>query len=147
MTRTTPFVRPYQSADTVAFPQLIAELGYEVSLPEVEERIAKLATSPGQAIFVVELLGKVIGWAHVQERPALHTPRAAELTAIVVAQDQRGAGYGRLLVQATEEWARAHGCELILLRSNVERRDSHRFYEKLCYINQSTSYKFTQKLA
>jgi GNAT superfamily N-acetyltransferase len=146
MTSTTPFIRPYQPADAAALPQLLAELGYEVTLPEVEERTARLLNSPGQAIFVVEVFGKIIGCAHVQERPALHTPRAAELTALVVAQDQRRGGYGRMLVQATEDWARTRGCGLILLRSRVQREDAHRFYENLGYSNQSTSYKFIKRL-
>jgi GNAT superfamily N-acetyltransferase len=37
------------------------------------------------------------------------------------------------LLEEVEEWAKARGCSTMRLRSNVVRKDAHRFYVNLGY--------------
>lgn len=47
---------------------------------------------------------------------------------LVVRNDQRRRGIGRMLLDAATDWARAHGCTHLELGSGSGRTDAHRFY-------------------
>ena len=140
-------IRPLRAEDVPLLVDLCGQLGAPASRAELEERFAHLCNRPGQGLFVaVTEAGAVIGWLHVQERPALHTPRSAEVTALVVDAAQRGKGCGRALMARAEEWAREQHCRMLALRSQVDRADAHRFYVSLGFLRASSSYKFTKAL-
>lgn len=140
-------IRPLRAEDVPLLVDLCAQLGYPASAAELEERFTHLRESPGQGLFVaVKEDGAVIGWLHIQERPALHTPRSAEVTALVVDAAHRGTGCGRALMARAEQWAREQHCRVFTLRSRVDRENAHRFYESLGFQRASSSYKFTRPL-
>lgn len=140
-------IRPLRAEDVPLLVDLCGQLGFPASRAELEERFAHLSEYPGQGLFVaVKDDGALIGWLHVQERPALHTPRSAEVTTLVVDAAHRGAGCGRALMARAEEWARAQHCTLLVIRSRVDREAAHRFYASLGFQRASSSYKFTRPL-
>lgn len=139
-------IRPLRAEDIPLLVDLCAQLGYPASAAELQERFAHLRQSPGQGLFVAEKDGALIGWLHIQERPALHTPRAAEVTAVVVDTAHRGTGCGRALMARAEAWAREQHCQVLALRSGIDREDAHRLYTSLGFQRTSTSYKFTKSL-
>ncbi len=140
-------IRSLEPADLGALVELCRQLGRPASRAELEERYAQLRQSPGQGLFVaVAEGGEVAGWLHVQERPALHTPRSAEVTALVVDAAHRRAGCGRALLAAAEAWARGLRCQVLALRSGVDRAEAHTFYRSLGFEQASASYKFTKPL-
>ena len=49
---------------------------------------------------------------------------------LVVGREQRGRGIGKMLLAASEEWARDHGCTHLDLSSGLGRAGAHRFYER-----------------
>ncbi len=61
----------------------------------------------------------------------------ARVTALVVQDQGRGAGVGRLLVDAGDELARRAGCRVLELTTAVARTDAHAFYRKLGFTNSS----------
>lgn len=140
-------IRILQAPDVPHLVDLCAQLGRPATRSELEERFAQLRESPGQELFVAAREdGAIIGWLHVQERPALHMPRAAEVTALVIDSAHRRTGCGRALMAAAEQWALSRRCELVALRSGVDREDAHRFYRSLGFAQTSASYKFTKPL-
>jgi GNAT superfamily N-acetyltransferase len=140
-------VRPLRADDLPQLVDLCAQLGRPASLTELEERFAHLHGSSGQGLFVAARAdGALMGWLHVQERPALHTPRSAEITAVVIDAAHRRTGCGRALMAEAERWARERQCRLLALRSGLEREDAHRFYGALGFGQSSVSYKFTKPL-
>lgn len=99
------------------------------------------------AVLVAEPVeGKVIGWLHVSVEPLLETELRAEVNGLVVADDERSRGAGRLLLQAAEEWAREHGCKSMSVRSNVIRERAHQFYARNGYEHYKTQKAFRKAI-
>ena len=59
------------------------------------------------------------------------------LKGLSVAEAHRSAGCGSALMAFVEEWARAQGCQMIRLTSNVARHGAHRFYTDKLKFEQS----------
>ena len=70
----------------------------------------------------------------------------AEIGGLVVDEDHRCCGVGRLLMQQAEQWAREKGCSEVYLRSNVVREGAHAFYEGIGYSSAKTSMAFRKAL-
>lgn len=52
---------------------------------------------------------------------------------VIIAKDYRGKGYGSILLKKIEDIAKEHNCYYIMLISNKNRKNSHKFYKKLGY--------------
>lgn len=81
---------------------------------KLRHRLSEIITAADSAILVAEQDGRIIGLAEVYVRedersPARIPRRFGHLQSVVVAESERGAGLGRLLVRAAEEWARGLG--------------------------------------
>lgn len=101
----------------------------EPTVEALSFRLERLLASPIDGIFGAVEAGRVVGWVHVQERPLLEEDLAAEVCSLVVLDACRGQGVGRALMAHAEAWARARGLLDVFLRSNVVRKDTHRFYD------------------
>jgi GNAT superfamily N-acetyltransferase len=54
-----------------------------------------------------------------------------EINGLVIDQDHRGMGIGKLLVDKIKQWAREKNNSKIGLHCNVKRTEAHLFYEHL----------------
>jgi GNAT superfamily N-acetyltransferase len=154
----TPAARPARVAEAVtirrAVPadarvlcELLAQLGYPASEPEIPARLAAIANFPRAAAFVATNgYGEVVGLATTHIFPSLHdNSPIAWLTSLVVLEDARGAGMGSALVKHVEQWAAANGASRLSLTSGARRRESHAFYERREY--EQTGLRFSKILA
>lgn len=151
----TMVVRLAALEDARALAELSTQLGYPVTPEQVASRLRRLSGDPLHGVFVAETTESggapgsgpiVIGWVHVQERHLIETEVRAEVTAMVVEGGHRRRGAGRLLMAQAERWAREHGCEAVILRSNVIRTWAHAFYEALGYRILKTQKVFLKEL-
>jgi GNAT superfamily N-acetyltransferase len=124
-------VRAATPADAERLAELAGQLGYPSAADDLARRLAQLQQAGGHSVYVAELGdGTVAGWVHVHlHRDLLGEPQA-EIGGLVVDELCRGRRIGRRLMERVEQWAREHGCAGVYLRSNVIRRDAHRFYEQ-----------------
>ncbi len=139
-------VRRAQDPDVERLAVLCEQLGYSVTVDAVRARLARLAANPEHAVFVAEDAGRVTGWVHVFARELLESARHAEIGGLVVDAEVRGTGTGRQLMVAAEDWARAHECRYVSLRSNVIRTGAHEFYKRLGYEITKQSLTFRKTL-
>lgn len=140
-------IRAATAADAGRLAALSRELGYPVTLDELEGRLTDLLARDGDIVLVAEGEGgQVVGWVHGSEQRLLESARRCELLGLVVDALVRGRGVGRHLVTAVEEWAVARGLEQMAVRSNVTRTESHPFYERLGYARVKTQHAYRKRL-
>lgn len=140
-------IRPAAEEDVSGLARLTAELGYAAEEREVSRRLEAVLGRCDRMVFVaVGDDGGIVGWIDVADRPLLQEADGADIEGLVVAEDCRGSGVGRALVQRAEDWARRRGLAVIRVRSRGTRAGAHRFYESLGYEVVKTSVAFRRVL-
>jgi GNAT superfamily N-acetyltransferase len=89
---------------------------------------------------------QVVGWVHVSVTALLEVERRAEVNGLVVDENARSQGAGRLLLEAAERWARKMRCKGVSVRSNVLRERAHTFYLRHEYEHYKTQKAFRKTL-
>jgi len=136
-----PKVRPVEAGDSVALSELFGELGFPCSPTEVLDRFG----AAQDMALVATLGGSVVGVITTNVMPVLHRPMpVGRISALVVAQDHRRLGIGRVLVTAAEALLASRGCGVIEVTSNFRLERAHDFYESVGY--EATSYRFKKDL-
>jgi GNAT superfamily N-acetyltransferase len=140
-------VRKAAPADAARLADLSIALGYPMTPDEAVRRLGEIADHPDHGLLVAEIDGRVEGWIQVSLPRIFETPRQAEIAGLIVDEGARGAGIGRKLLAAAEEWAREKGCRAIRVRSNVVRERAHAFYEREGFTVIKTQRVFEKPLA
>ena len=139
-------VRRAQLADATRMAELSGTLGYPVSAQAMKQRLTRVLKLETHSVFVAERNGEVVGWTHGVEQEMLELECGGEIWGLVVAENQRGRGVGRRLIEAVEKWARDRGLENMSVRSNVVRAESHPFYERIGYTRYKTQHAYRKSL-
>jgi ribosomal protein S18 acetylase RimI-like enzyme len=126
---------------------LLAQLGYEMTPEEAEERVRTVLSTPDHAVLVAESGSNIVGLLHVFVRPAIENPREAVVQALVVDEAHRRAGVGRALMAEAERWGSERLCRSVVLSSNVARTPAHAFYATLGYRVAATAYVLRKPLS
>ena len=138
--------RRANAADAEAIAELSGQLGYPLSADEVRSRLSLVGTLPTHAIFVAECDGRVCGWVHAYVQQSVVLGERGEILGLVVAEDMRRRGIGRLLMNEGERWVRERGLDMIVLRSNLQRPESHAFYPALGYEHFKSQAAYRKRL-
>ena len=139
-------IRKAQLADANRMAELSGTLGYPVSAQAMEQRLTRVLKLETHSVFVAERNGEVVGWTHGAEQEMLELRCRGEIWGLVVAENERGRGVGRRLIEAVEKWARDRGLENMSVRSNVVRPESHPFYERIGYARYKTQHAYRKSL-
>jgi GNAT superfamily N-acetyltransferase len=139
-------IRKAQLADANGIAELSGTLGYPVSGQTMEQRLTRVLKLETHSVFVAERNGEVVGWTHGAEQETLELGCRGEIWGLVVAENERGRGVGRRLIEAVEKWARDRGLENMSVRSNVVRPESHPFYERIGYTRYKTQHAYRKQL-
>ncbi|MEK7953077.1 GNAT family N-acetyltransferase [Luteolibacter soli] len=127
-------LRPAGPRDAEELSVLLSELGYPSAPEAVVRRISACADVPGLSIVVATMDERIVGVVAVHCVPTLISDAAlGRITALVVADEMRGRGIGRQLVEEAEAFARKQGCERMELTSGDHRPGAHAFYVRLGY--------------
>ena len=140
-------VRLAKASDARHIAILCLQLGYPASQEQVQRRLERIQQEDHHALYVAERSdGHVIGWVHAYVRHLLVADAHAEVGGLVVDQDCRKRGVGRLLMRTIEQWARRQGCRAVRVRSNVVREGAHAFYRRIGYSTVKTQAVFYKEL-
>lgn len=140
-------VRPPRSADFERMAELAAQLGYPCTPQEIAKRLTGMDDTMQYCVYVAELAnGEIAGWIGAYVFRSVEIDSYAEISGLVVDEEARSCGIGKLLLEAIERWALSCGCDAIGVRSKVQRRDAHRFYEKNGYEWTKTQKSFRKPL-
>jgi GNAT superfamily N-acetyltransferase len=102
-----------------------------------------LETDPNNELYVVERAGEIVGTFHLTFIPGLSNNGAwrAQIEAVRVASPHRGRGIGKQMFDWTADRARQRGCRVLQLTTHIERKDAHRFYERLGFVSSQIGMK------
>jgi GNAT superfamily N-acetyltransferase len=128
-----PLIRAASQADAPALASLLAELGYPCTPAEAARRLDLLA-GPGDAVFVADDNGAVVGLVTIHMAHMLHLQRPwARVTELVVTETHRRRGVGDALLAHAEQWCRKAGAAGIELTCRPTRTEAHTFYTRRGY--------------
>lgn len=141
-------IRAAQAKDVPALTRLCEQLGYPTPEAVIGGRFGEITGHPEHKVLVaLNAEAQVLGWIHGYVRRLLMADPHLEIGGLVVDETQRGLGIGEKLLDEIEAWAQNQGVRDIFLRSNITRKDAHRFYEHLGYQHIKTSKSFQKRLA
>ncbi len=90
--------------------------------------------------------GHLCGWIGVHILRCVEMDKCGEISGLVVDENYRSRGIGRILLQVAEAWARSRNCGAILVHANVKRERAHRFYQQSGYAWAKTQEMFRKEL-
>jgi ribosomal protein S18 acetylase RimI-like enzyme len=95
-----------------------------------------IAGDPSNRLLVAEVDGEVVGTLQLSflRHISRQGSTRAEIESVRVAGHRRGTGLGREMIGQAIEIARARGCAMVQLASDVSRTDARRFYERLGFV-------------
>lgn len=102
-----------------------------------------IAADPNNTLLVWEQDGVVIGFFQLTFIPGLSRGAAwrAQIESVRVAREKRAQGIGEKMMREAIDMARAHGCKLVQLTTDKSRKDAHRFYRKLGFVDSHEGMK------
>ena len=140
-------VRTANLQDVAAIARLSDELGYPCDAAAIEARVRKVTAQKHHLLLVAQNdRGEVCGWLHAFGADYIESGFRVELAGLVVAKAAQRSGIGSHLVGEAERWARGIGAEFISVRSNINRAESHPFYQKLGYELKKTQQVYRKRL-
>ena len=96
-------------ADAGAVAALNREMQYHADEARVAARFVAISSQPGNALYVADSQGAVLGWAHVRIVELLQLEPYAALVGLAVRADARRQRIGGQLVAACRSWALERG--------------------------------------
>lgn len=134
-------IRKAKIEDSARIKEPIKQLGYDLTVEQVEKKVKAYLSQDMYEIFVAEEKGIVLGCITTitYESFCFKNGCCMHIETLIIEQNVRGKGVGNKLIEAVEEYAQSHNCDYIeLLTLNSRRKDgTHNFYEKLGYQDQN----------
>ena len=135
-------IREAKPADAVPLAELMRLLDHEIDEKTARRNISKLKKL-GEAPLVATLDKRVVGLCGLHLMQAIHRDApVGRITILVVAEDARGNGMGRKLLEEAEAHLRKAGCKIIEVTSNDRLGAAHAFYRHMGY--ERTSIRFAK---
>lgn len=102
-----------------------------------------IAADPNNMLLVWEEGGAVIGCFQLTFIPGLSRGAAwrAQIESVRVAREKRAQGIGEKMMRVAIDMAKARGCKLVQLTTDKSRKDAHRFYRKLGFVDSHEGMK------
>ena len=125
-----------------------ARENYENPLPEsYTKAFQEIEADVNNELIVAEMDGEIVGSLQITFTPsiAFQGGKRATVESVRVAGKLRGRGIGREMMLWAIERARRENCIFLQLTTNLERKDAHRFYEKLGFKGSHLGMKLSLK--
>jgi len=126
---------------------LSGQLGYSSNPNEILLRLEALLKSPDHCVFVAVEEEKVRGWIHGFYALRVESDPFVEIGGLVVDENSRKKGLGKMLIEHVNLWAESKGCKDVRVRCNILRKESHDFYERLGFVENKVQKIFGKKLS
>ena len=135
-------IREFRQSDISGICRLIGnELGYDVSVSELDFRIGQMMKEKHYHILIAEHDSRIAGFCGLQTSLAFEVPgRIMRIIALAVDAEYQREGLGARLLREAEEYGRKNRISLILVNSGLQRTGAHQFYEKQGFFKKGYSF-------
>ncbi len=121
-------VRNISVDDAAAVASLSRQLGYNMIITDTARQIADILESTNDVAYVAVTDNNVVGWIHAFYAIRIESHSFCEIGGIVVDEQLRGSGIGKMLIDHIKPWCAIKKCNRLRVRSSVKRSDAHKFY-------------------
>lgn len=121
-------IKPIISEHAPAVQMLAQQLGYPLSLREIERNIMEVMSNNDHVVFVAIVDNEVVGWVHAFKAIFLESNPFVEIGGLVVDENYRGKGIGKKLIERIKQWCLEKQVSTLRVRSQVKRKEAHLFY-------------------
>jgi GNAT superfamily N-acetyltransferase len=147
MLKAEVLIRNAHTDDLEEITALMTDLGYPTTQQEFTARFEKITAHPDYRTIVAVLNDEIVGMAGLSKNIFYEmNGMYMRILAFVVKREARNLGIGKILIGASEEWARQEGLNAVVISSGnrEEREAAHVFYKKMGYAIKSSG--FVKKL-
>jgi GNAT superfamily N-acetyltransferase len=123
---------------------IINQLRTHLSLEEYVLQVKAMISNGYQIICLFEG-DNIVSYAGFANLINLYYGNHVWIYDLVTDKEKRGKGYGKLLLSHIEKWAEDNSLSCVALSSGLQRKNSHKFYEKGMNYDR-TSYVFKKNL-
>ena len=124
-------LRQIAVSDVQQIAELSHQLGYEISATQMFQNIEAVLQHADCDAFVAVHNNRVVGWIGLAYRLQLESPPLCEINGLVIHETYRGQGIGKMLIEKAKSWSTSKKTHCLRLRTNINRKDAHRFYSAL----------------
>jgi len=121
-------LRQITTADVKEITELAHQLGYTMPQEQMLRNIIAILEHKDCDAFVAVHEKCVIGWIGLTYRIQLESAPFCEINGLVVQEQYRSKGIGKMLIKKAVDWTMNKGCDHLRLRTNTKRQEAHRFY-------------------
>ena len=139
-------IRQINGGDAIQITALSHQLGYPMTVEQTKENIRAILENKDHDAFVAVYDEKIAGWIGVSHAIQLESIPFCEIHGLVVDENFRKMGIGKLLIEKAKDWARERKLDTIKLRCNVKRTETHLFYQHLGFIETKQQKNFEIKI-
>lgn len=136
-------IREINKGDALRIAELNQELGYQTSQSLVARQLNTILSDRNHYGYIAISEQKIVGYIHGFISIRLTTAPFAEIGGLIVDEQYRKKGIGRLLVDHLER--QINEVEKLRVRCNVKRNSAHEFYLSLNY-QEKKEQKIFEKL-
>jgi GNAT superfamily N-acetyltransferase len=124
-------LRRMKLEDAESISALSKQLGYGLDVDETKDLIGLVNNHPDHIALVIADEKKQIGWIHAFKTLRIESKPFIEIGGLVVDENYRGKGVGKLLINAIKNWSEQEEISTIRVRCHTKRKEAHLFYNKL----------------
>lgn len=136
-------IRELDLKELVTAYEVVSQLRVGLSYEEFEDLIYDMRSMEYKMIGIMDE-EKLITYAGVAILTNLYHKRHLYVFDLVTDDKYRSKGYGKMMLDYLDDYAKMGMCENIVLSSGLQREDAHRFYEKSGF--EKKSYVFLKPI-
>jgi aminoglycoside 6'-N-acetyltransferase I len=144
-------VRPFADADWSEWLRMSLALFPRDAADDLEQGMREFRARSDAQVFIAERPnGSIAGFVEAGSRPyadGCATSPVGYVEAWYVDPDVRRAGYGRALLRAAEDWARAQGYREMASDARLDNHVSHAAHQRSGYVEVDRVVQFRKDLA
>lgn len=108
--------------------QLLQQLNPSIALETIKKRQAEMFQYPNYICFGLHVDHQLIGITCAWIMTKIYCGKQIEIDNVILDEKHQSKGYGNILLDFIENWAKENHCETIELNTYVQNSRSHKFY-------------------